>query len=123
MEGTFADFFDVIENTKFEKMIPLDYDANSYDIITTIEFVSTKNPTSSDLRLALDLIDDMYPLYKSLDRMSKVDFLKDIFKMDVSQQRIHRLNPHKKLLFKGVISLNDKKQIIIKRVRRCQNSH
>jgi uncharacterized radical SAM superfamily Fe-S cluster-containing enzyme len=123
MEGTFADFFDVIENTKFEKMIALDYDANDYDMITAIQFVSTKNPTSSDLRLALDLIDDMYPLYKSLRNEDRLGFLKDIFKMDVSYKRIHRLNSHKKLLFKGVISFNDKNQIIIKRVKRCQNSH
>jgi len=117
MSTPFGEIKDFIENTQFNDMITLDY-GNDFDILDIIKLLPDNNPNNKDLRLALDLTNEMYPLYNKMEVESKVDFLKDIFKMNVSKQRLKRLNSHKKLLFKCVITTNNKNQIIIKRVRK-----
>jgi len=121
MSTPFSEFYDFVQYTEQRKMIALDYD-DTYDIFDIIKLMPTKNPSNKDLRLALDLLNNMYPLYKKTDVETKADFLRDVFKFYVSANRIKRLKPHKTILFKKVI-LGIKlhmgnNQVIIKRVRK-----
>jgi hypothetical protein len=103
MEGPFGEFFDVVNNYKFNNMTLIE-DENFFNIFDAKEFKPNKNPNNKELRLALDLIDDIYPLYKHIEIESKTDFLRDIFKMEVSKERLQRLNSHKDILFKYIIT-------------------
>jgi len=80
-------------------------------------------PTTKDLRLALDLVEFFYPLYKHADRKSKAILAKEIFHFDVSVERIERVAPFKQILYRKVIKgvknvANGKKQIKTMRVKR-----
>ncbi len=119
MEGEIRYLFDRIEYYEHQKMVLIE-DDNFFNVFDVIEFKLNKNPSNKQLRLALDLIDDMYPLYKKIPIGSKVDFLKDVFKIEVSKERLQRLNSHKDILFKYLITSiklgPNKNKIKIKRV-------
>ena len=81
------------------------------------------NPTTKDIRLALDLVDILYPLYKKADIHTKAEFAKDIFHFDVSVERIESVAPFKQILHRKVIKgvknvANGKAQIQTMRVKR-----
>lgn len=79
-------------------------------------------PTKGDIRLALDLVEFFYPLYKKADLHTKAEFAKDIFSFDIPVEQIERVAPFKQVLYTRVISgvktSANGKQIQIKRVRR-----
>jgi hypothetical protein len=81
-----------------------------------------KNPTKGEIRLALDLVEFFYPLYKKADLHTKAEFAKDIFKFDIPVALIEDIVPFKQVLYKKVISgiktSANGKQIQVKRVRR-----
>lgn len=80
-------------------------------------------PTTGDIRLALDLVEFFYPLYKKADRRTKAEFAKDIFHFDIPVERVERVAPFKQILHRKVIKgvknvANGKAQIQITRVKR-----
>jgi hypothetical protein len=80
-------------------------------------------PTTKDLRLALDLVEFFYPLYKGADKRSKAILAKEIFHFDVPVERIERVAPFKQILHRRVIKgvknvANGKAQVQITRVKR-----
>jgi len=80
-------------------------------------------PTTGEIRLALDLVEFFYPLYKTADRYSKAILVKEIFAFDIQIDKIERIAPFKQILFKRVISgvktqANGQQQITTMRVRR-----
>ena len=84
------------------------------------------NPTTKDIRLALDLVDILYPLYKKADKRTKANFTKDIFHFDVSVECIERVAPFKQILYRKVIKgvknvANGSAQIKIMRVKRIHS--
>jgi hypothetical protein len=121
MEGSFREFFDIVREFKWPNMILIE-DKGFFNIFDVIEFKPNKNPSNKQLRLTLDLINDMYPLYKNIEIESKVDFLRDIFKIEVSKEKLMRLHSHKDIIFKYVITSAKpgakKNKIKIKRVRK-----
>lgn len=66
-------------------------------------------PTTKEIRLALDLLRFFYPLYTKANIETKAEFIKDIFNYDCNIQRIINVKPFKKILFKKVISKVNKK--------------
>jgi len=93
-------------------------------IIPSFKLQETANPTSKEIRLALDIVSQCYPLYKRASMKTKAEFVKDVFKFDVSIERITRVKPFKQILFKKVITKvkpipNSKRcQVIIKKIRK-----
>jgi hypothetical protein len=82
-------------------------------------------PSTGDIRLALELVDLFYPLYKKADLHTKAEFAKDIFAFDVPVERIESVAPFKQIVHKRVIagiktSANGK-QILVKRVKRTHS--
>lgn len=82
-----------------------------------------KQVTNKDLRLALDLVEFFYPLYKNADKRSKAILVKDIFKIDTSIDDLEKVPDFKKILFKDVIdgineSANGKIKVKVTRVKR-----
>ena len=79
-------------------------------------------PTKGEVRLAIEMVEFFYPLYKKADLHSKAILVKEIFAFDVTVEEIERVAPFKQYLHKRVISgiktLANGKQIQIKRVRR-----
>jgi len=121
MSTPFSEFYEFVRYTEQNKMIVLDYD-DTFDIFDIIKLLPNKNPSNKDLRLALDLLDNMYPIYKNTDLKSKEDFLKDVFKFYIPKGKLKRLNSHKKILFKKVITSIrlhvSNNQVIITRVKK-----
>ena len=93
-------------------------------IIPCFKLQETSNPTSKEIRLALDIITQCYPLYKRADMKTKAEFVKDIFNFNVPLERITRIKPFKQILFKKIItkikpiSNSNKYETIIKKVRK-----
>lgn len=102
---------------KINKLIFIEY-GNDYDIITPIKLKRNHTPNNSELRLGIDLVNEMYPLFK-YDKSSKPEFLKDVLNFNTTAERVNRLLTHKKLLLKKVITI-EKNKIIIKRVRKIK---
>ena len=84
--------------------------------------LNIKYPTKGDLRLAVDMVEFFYPMYKRADLRTKAEFAKDIFAFDVPVEEIVRVAPIKQYLHTRVISgiktSANGKQIQIKRVGR-----
>jgi len=97
-------------------MLYLQYE-DDYDILDEIVLVPNCAPSNKQLRLALDLIDIIQPLFKGLPIEDKVDALKDVFKISTTKEKLQKLNSHKDLLYKYVVTIKNKK-IITKRVRK-----
>lgn len=79
------------------------YDGSDMIITEPIKLSWTSNPTTKEIRLALDLLNHFYPLYKNADIETKADFVKDIFKFNIKKERITKVKPFKDILFKRVI--------------------
>lgn len=106
---------DFAENNKKKKIIILEYE-DSYDVINQITFIPDSCPNNKELRLALDLIDIMYPLDAKLPKKDKVDILKNVFKMNTSKEKLNRLLSHKDILTKQVICSIKNNKVKLKRV-------
>jgi len=101
-------FIEFAEDYPHNKLLLLEYD-NDFDIMDTISFIPTNSPSSKELRLALDLIDELYPLFGVLPITDKVDALKEVFKMNTTVDRLQRLHSHKEIVFKSVITIKNNK--------------
>jgi len=82
------------------------------------------NPTTKQIRLALDLLPHFYPLWNKLPIEEKAEIIIDLFKFNIPIERITSVKPFKKILFKKVISdvTEHNSKIIIKttKVRRLK---
>lgn len=93
----------VIEVSKAaEDLIMIDYGDGTFDMISRFK-LKPKVPNRRELRLALEIIDQHYPLYKKADAETKADFVRDVFKFDVPTEKVTNLKSFKKILFKTVI--------------------
>jgi hypothetical protein len=63
-------------------------------------------PNNKELRLALDIYKQHYPLYKKSDMFTQRDFIKDLFNYEVTTTKIYGLRPFKKIVKKKVINSN-----------------
>lgn len=97
-------------------MIYIQYD-DDYDIMDKISIVPNCCPSNKQLRLALDLIDDIYPLFKGLPIEDKADALKDVLKISTTKEKLQKLNSIRDIQFKYAITIKNKK-VIITRVRK-----
>jgi len=106
---------------KFGSITCITFD-NELHIINGKVDIGGYRPNVKELRLALELIDVMYPLYKKADKRTKAEFVKDVFKYDVEIDHIMKIQPFKKILFrKKIVEVKKIKEgkykTIIKRVR------
>jgi hypothetical protein len=98
---------------------------NEIDNFTMIDTPYVKcpyKPNKSEIRLALDMINQTYPLWRKCQNEAKKGFLEDIFKFDISVEKLDNLKPFKKIVKKELISthiVKNKPQVkIIKTIRR-----
>lgn len=82
-----------------------------------------KTSQKGDIRLALELIDFIYPLYKTADARSKAILVRDTFQLDITVEEIISIPSFKSLHSKKIISdvkmvANGKPQIITKKTHR-----
>ena len=61
------------------------------------------DPNNKDTRLMLDVIEQMYPLYKRADIKTKIGFIRDIFNANVDEGKLLSLKPFKKIVKKTII--------------------
>jgi adenylate cyclase class IV len=115
MSGPLSDFFDEVECGNHKQLIYIEYDKNDYDLMDKLFLKESNNPSNKELRLALDLIDYIYPLFKGCEIESKEDALRSIFKITVTPDKLKHLNLFKKIVFKRVITIK-KNKIIFKKV-------
>ena len=75
-------------------------------------------PNRGEIRLANEIVDQMYPLWRGCPSKAKKGFLEDIFKFNVSVEKLDNLKPFKKIVKKELIStVNVKNKTIIKIVK------
>ena len=89
------------------------------DIICDLMYTE---PTTKQIRLALDLLPHFYPLWKRAPSEERAQLIIDLFKFDAPIKRITSVKPFKRILFKTVLSEvtehNGKYIIKTKKVRR-----
>ena len=61
-------------------------------------------PTKGEVRLAIDMVEFFYPLYKKADLRTKAEFAKDIFSFDTPIEELVRVAPFKQFLSRSIIS-------------------
>lgn len=88
-----------------------------YEILSPLWLIPDNNPSNKELRLALDILDIIEPLFRHEAKETKVDALRDVFKINTSKERLQRLCIGKRLITKCVISYKNNK-LIIKRVKK-----
>jgi hypothetical protein len=115
MSHPLSDFFDAVTCTPIKKVVYVEYSKNDYDLMDRLYFIPVKNPTNKELRLALDLIDELYPLFRTSPIESKSDALQDVFKISTTCDRLRQMSTMRKIVFKRLISTKNNK-IIFKRV-------
>ena len=86
------------------------------------DFTETYIPNRRELRLAIELVDQAYPLFKhTYCAEDKAQLIRDMFGWEVPTERIANIPPFKKILFKTVIisvtEHNGKRIIKHKKVR------
>ena len=85
---------------------------------TPIRLVWDKEPGIKTIRLALDIIKQNNPLFKN-DKEFIAENVKQICKLNINKNKINNIRSFKKILFHNIIdNVNDKGQVIIKKVRR-----
>lgn len=83
-----------------------------------IRLIWNKNPTTKEIRLAKDIIIQMNPLFKK-DKDFIAENVKQIFKLNISKERINNIRSFKNILFRRIIDgVNKDGNVIIKKVRR-----
>ena len=71
------------------------------------------DPSLKELRLALDMINQRYPLYKRSDNKTKLGFLYDIFDFDIIEKDLDKLKSFKKITKKArIVLINNKPKLI-----------
>lgn len=98
------------------KLILLEYE-DDYDLLSPLCLIPNCAPSNKELRLALDLIDIIEPLFKRLPIEDKVDTLKDVFKISTTKNKLQKLKSHKDFLYKYVVTIKNNK-VITKRVKK-----
>lgn len=66
--------------------------------------ILSNKPTKGDIRLAIDMVEFFYPLYKKADLRTKAEFAKDIFSFDTPIEELVRVAPFKQFLSRSIIS-------------------
>lgn len=61
-------------------------------------------PNRGEIRLAIDMVEFFYPLYKKADLRTKAEFAKDIFAFDTPIEELVRVAPFKQFLSRSIIS-------------------
>jgi hypothetical protein len=117
MSSPFGEFKDYVESRDFDKLVLLDYE-DDFDVIQVIKMLPNQHLNRKDLRLAIDLINDIYPLYKHMDMESRRDFIEEIFQTTIPIERLRRLNPWKRIIYRSVIGLDNNNHIITRRVKK-----
>lgn len=97
-------------------MLLLEYEKD-FDIIDPICLIPDCCPSNKELRLALDLLECIYPLLKWQPKRDKVDALKDVFKINTTEEKLQNLKNHKDFLYKYVVKIKNNK-VILKRVKK-----
>lgn len=115
MSQPLSDFFDLVNSTYVNNIVYVEYNKNEYDLIDQLCFVPVDKPSNKQLRIALDLIDEIYPLFKGLSVENKCDALREVFKINTTPERLKSMTSIKKILFKRVITVKNNK-VIFKRV-------
>ena len=67
-------------------------------------FSTTTIPNHGELRLALEFIEDNYPLFKHADLKTKADFIRDIFKFNFPTKRLKAIKPYKKFIHRTIVT-------------------
>jgi len=92
-----------------------------------MEDFSNYKPTNQELRLALELVDHAYPLFKNvLSPKEKAEIIESLFGWIVPTGRISNLPSFKKILFKVVIvsvTQHNGKYIVKHKKVRKHNKH
>ena len=101
----------------FEPIITVGDDITELDVIPSFTLKRNVNPTSKEIRLATDIVKEQYPLWRNAGREVLAEFVKDIFNYDVPVERIARVTPMKRVLFRRVVTVRNNK-IVIRRVRK-----
>ena len=112
-----------------EDVIPNLKDLNEYKctiineldcfILTDMKYTkSPYKPNRGEIRLANEIVDQMYPLWKRSANEAKKGFLEDIFKFDISTEKLDNLKSFKKIIKKELISvLNVNNKTVIKKIK------
>jgi hypothetical protein len=66
-------------------------------------FKQTTIPTHGELRLALEFVNDNYPLFKSASLTDKANFIRDIFNYNFPTKRLRAIKPFKKFIYRTII--------------------
>lgn len=106
---------------RFGTITCLNDDNDPLIIIGEIE-IGGYTPSKREIRLAKEIIELAYPLYRRADPLTKAEFVKDVFKYNVSLDTIIETKPFKKILFtKKLVEVkldkNGKYKAVTKRVR------
>lgn len=75
------------------------------------------DPSVKEIRLALDMIDQRYPLYKKADLQTKLDFIYDIFNFDIVKNDLLKLKSFKKITKKARIIIKNNKPKLVSVIR------
>lgn len=102
-----SDFFEYLQGQRYKDMMYLEYGPNDYDIMDPITLIPNCSPSAKELRLALDIIDQLYPLFKGLPAEEKADALKDVLKISTSKKRLKQLRNFKRIVFKRLITIEN----------------
>jgi len=103
--------------SNWEKLIIVGDNIADLHIIPAFKLRSNNKPTSKEIRLTTDIVKEQYPLWAKSDPKVLAGFVKDIFKYDTSIERLARVTPMKRVLFRKVITIK-KNKVILKRVRK-----
>ena len=68
------------------------------------KFTHTIIPNHGELRLALEFVEDNYPLFKHADLKTKADFIRDIFKYNFPTKRLKAIKPFKKFIYRTIVT-------------------
>lgn len=113
-----------IKENKIKDCIIVGNDPEELQIIDTFKLKKHHKPTNKEIRLATEVVKQMYPIYKRSNKETIANFVKDIFSMEVPIERITKVKSFKEILFKkiivGVESIpnTNKNKTIVKKVRK-----
>ena len=73
-------------------------------VMDAFDFRSRHIPSRGELRLALEFVEDNYPLFKCAPLEDTANFIRDIFYFDFPTRRLRALKPFKKLFHRTIIT-------------------
>ena len=113
-----------VEMNEIEDCIIVGNTFSDLHIIPCFELQEINNPTTKEIRLALDTITQGYYLRKKASAKLKAELIKNTFNFNVSLERITRIKPFKQILFKTIITKvrpipNSKRyEVLTKKIRK-----